>query len=51
MGSYLPLECEFFGSNENGGLDANGEHHCGHYVDIDNPDQELLREWKGTKVL
>ena len=49
MGPYLPLECVFFGSNEDGGLDENGNGHCGHYIDMDNPDEELKSQWHGTK--
>ena len=30
---YVPQECEFFGSNEMGGLDAAGNPHCGFYRD------------------
>lgn len=30
---YIPQECEFFGSNENGGLDSWGEPHCFGYED------------------
>ena len=30
---YLPQECEVFGFNELGGLDADGEPHCFGYVD------------------
>jgi len=32
--SYVPQECEFFGCNEMGGLDRDGNDHCGHYVDM-----------------
>jgi hypothetical protein len=31
--AYLPQECEFYGSNEMGGLDADGHHHCSAYQD------------------
>ncbi len=30
---YIPQECEFYGANEMGGLDAEGEPHCGQYRD------------------
>ena len=30
---YIPQECEHFGCNEMGGLDAEGNEHCGSYVD------------------
>lgn len=30
---YIPQECEFYGFNETGGLDAAGQPHCGGYVD------------------
>ena len=33
---YLPQECEFFGFNEMGGLDAEGKPHCDQYVDKDS---------------
>lgn len=36
MGSWLPQECEFYGRNEDGGLDADGNDHCHNYVDTDN---------------
>ena len=31
--AYVPQECEFFGFNESGGLDENGEPHCFTYKD------------------
>ncbi len=31
--AYLPQECEAHGSNEMGGLDADGNPHCDGYVD------------------
>jgi hypothetical protein len=31
--AYIPGECEFYGWNETGGLDAEGNLHCGSYVD------------------
>lgn len=31
--SYFPQECEYFGCNENGGFDADGNPHCDWYVD------------------
>jgi len=30
---YIPQECEFYGCNEEGGLDEEGNPHCGQYVD------------------
>lgn len=48
MGPYLPQECEFFGSNEDGGLDENGQSHCHHYVDVNNPDEEMKKQWRAT---
>lgn len=30
---YLPQECEFYGWNEAGGLDADGHPHCFQYED------------------
>lgn len=32
---YIPQECEFFGCNEEGGFDNNGNEHCLNYVDKD----------------
>lgn len=34
---YIPQECEFFGCNEDGGLDQNGKPHCFGYLDKDDP--------------
>jgi hypothetical protein len=31
--AYVPQECEFFGFNETGGLDADGNNHCQQYKD------------------
>ena len=31
--SYIPQECEFFGFDETGGLDADGKKHCFYYID------------------
>jgi hypothetical protein len=31
--TVVPGECEFYGCNEFGGLDADGKLHCGNYVD------------------
>ena len=31
--AYLPQECEYFGCNEAGGLDVDGELHCQRYKD------------------
>jgi len=30
---YIPQECEFYGDNELGGLDADGQPHCSRYRD------------------
>jgi len=30
---FFPQECEFYGCNERGGLDAEGNFHCGMYRD------------------
>jgi hypothetical protein len=49
IGLYLPEECEFFGSNEDGGLDENGEDHCRRDVDAEEPDPEARSTWIGTK--
>lgn len=49
IGPYIPDECNYFGCNENGGLDENGEHHCTGYVDKDDPDLERIAKWRGTK--
>ena len=38
-------ECEFYGSNVEGGLDASGERHCFRFVDQDQTDDQLVREW------
>lgn len=48
LGPYLPEECEFFGSNEDGGLDENGAEHCTRYIDSEEPDPEARSSWKGT---
>lgn len=31
--AYVPQECEFYGCNEMGGLDSEGEVHCFGYED------------------
>lgn len=31
--AYLPEECEYFGFNEMGGLNTDGNDHCHRYVD------------------
>jgi hypothetical protein len=49
IGDYLPQECEFFGFNENGGLDENGNEHCRHYVDTEDPDSVHRSQWQGTR--
>jgi hypothetical protein len=38
--AYLPEECEFYGFNEMGGLDAEGNNHCQKYVDQNAPKTE-----------
>ncbi len=48
MGDYLPQECEFFGSDEDGGNDEHGQPHCDQYVDAEEPDAEIKASWKGT---
>ena len=48
IGPHLPEECEFFGCNEDGGLDENGEEHCHRYVDAEEPDTETRAAWTGT---
>jgi len=30
---YVPQECEYYGCNQYGGLDDEGNLHCGHYED------------------
>lgn len=42
--TYRP-ECEFHGSNEEGGLDAQGKRHCFRFVDRDQADERIVREW------
>jgi hypothetical protein len=37
--AYLPQECEFYGWNESGGLDKDGNDHCHNYIDKDNPNE------------
>ena len=49
MGAYLPQECLYFGCNETGGLDENGDSHCHGYTDKDDPNKEELARWKGTR--
>ena len=34
---YIPEECEFYGFNENGGLDLDGNEHCRGYRDTLDP--------------
>ena len=36
---YIPGECEFYGSNEDGGLDGEGKDHCFGYRDSMLPDE------------
>jgi hypothetical protein len=49
LGPIIPDECDWFGCNEDGGLDENGEIHCTRYCDAANPDPEEIKKWKGTK--
>ena len=37
--AYLPQEWEFFGCNEDGGLDTEGNEHCFGYRDSALPDE------------
>lgn len=37
--AYIPQECEVFGHNETGGLDASGHEHCWSYRDSALPDE------------
>ena len=37
--AYVPQECEFYGSNEDGGLDEDGNEHCFGYRDEMLPDE------------
>lgn len=36
---YLPQECEYYGCNEDGGLDSEGNKHCFGYIDKDAPNE------------
>jgi hypothetical protein len=38
--SYVPGECEFYGSNEDGGRDADGQPHCNAYRDSLAPKED-----------
>lgn len=38
IGDYLPQECEYYGCNEDGGLDKEGNPHCSRYIDREDPD-------------
>lgn len=49
MGPYLQGECEFFGWNESGGFDENGNPHCMRYVDADDPEESFRVEGQGTR--
>ena len=49
IGPHLPEECEFFGSNEDGGLDENGQPHCERYIDAEDPDSDVRASWEGTR--
>lgn len=37
--NWIPAECEFYGSNESGGLDDKGKDHCWKYRDSLWPDE------------
>ena len=39
-------ECEFYSSNEEGGLDAQGWRHCFRYVDKEQTDERAMRDWR-----
>jgi hypothetical protein len=41
----VPGECEFYGCNEEGGLDADGNLHCGNYVDRGIQEEPDMSEW------
>ena len=47
VGPYFPEECEFYGFNETGGKDEDGDLHCNKYVDKD--DLERKEKWKGSR--
>lgn len=49
LGDVVPDECDFYGCNEDGGLDENGDYHCGKYVDIDEPDPATRASWTGSR--
>lgn len=49
IGPYGAQECEFYGCNEEGALDEEGRLHCGHYVDVEEPDESIRASWKGTQ--
>jgi hypothetical protein len=38
---YLPCECEYYGCNESGGLDADGNSHCHAYRDEGLKNEQL----------
>jgi hypothetical protein len=43
--TYGPDVCEFYGSNEEAGLDEAGELHCLQYVDRDEPNPQRRAMW------
>lgn len=45
----VPGSCLYFGCNELEGLDEEGNEHCWSYVDAENPDEDELARWRGTK--
>lgn len=48
MGPYLAQECEAFGFNEMGGLDEDGNEHCGWYIDVEDLDR--IKEFKERRA-
>lgn len=45
----MVAECEFFGSNEEGGADEHGWPHCGAFVPIDAP-LERIESWRMSEI-
>lgn len=43
--SYIPQECEYYGCNEGGGFDDEGNPHCGGFVDRQDPNEERRKQW------
>ncbi len=44
--SQAPHECEFYGCNEDAGLDEAGQPHCSSYVDRDDPNPARHAKWR-----